>query len=124
MKVSLQIDWRSVSRNVGSASLGVLLLALNVWLQLPALGAETAKTFATPEDAVAALGKAANAQDLAALQAIFGPSWTDLQNPDRVQATNECSAFAAALDQTSYLAHDSDAKCVLEVGTNFWPFPI
>ena len=124
MKASLQIDWRIVRQSVGSAWLCLLFLVLNVWCQMPACGAETAKTFATPEEAVTALGKAANAQDLTALQAIFGPAWADLQNPDRVQATNECSAFAAALDQTSYLAHDSDTKFGLEVGTNFWPFPI
>jgi hypothetical protein len=41
-----------------------------------------------------------------------------------VQATNEFRAFAAALDQTSRLNHISDSKCVLEVGSDFWPFPI
>ena len=124
MKVSLHIDWQIVRRGVGSASLCIWLLVLNLCSQMPACGAESAKTFATPEEAAAALGKAANEQDQAALEAIFGPAWADLQNPDRVQATNECSAFAAAFDQTTYLAHDSDTKCVLEVGTNFWPFPI
>jgi hypothetical protein len=47
-----------------------------------------------------------------------------ISNPDRVQATNEFAAFAAALDQSSRLVRESDTKCVLEVGTNDWPFPI
>jgi hypothetical protein len=124
MKAYSQIDCQIVRHSIGSASLGIVLLLLNLWVQLPARGQGTAKTFASPEEAVAALGHAVSSQDQAALQTIFGPAWADLQNPDRVQATNECSAFAAALDQTSHLIHDSDTKCVLEVGTNFWPFPI
>ena len=124
MKAYSQIDWQIVRHRIGSASLCLLLLFLNLCVHLPARGQGTAKTFATPEEAVAALGKAVEAQDQAALEAIFGPAWADLQNPDRVQATNECSAFAAAFDQTSHLVHDSDTKRVLEVGTNFWPFPI
>ena len=124
MKATLQIHCRIGRHSAGLASLCILLLVLNLCPQMPALGEEVAKTFATPEEAVAALQNAAKAQDEAALQAIFGSTWLELQNTDRVQATNECSAFAAALDQTTHLAHSSDAQCVLEVGTNFWPFPI
>ena len=58
------------------------------------------------------------------LRAIFGPAAADLQNPDRVQATNEFNAFTAALNATNRLVHESDTKCVLEVGTNSWPFPV
>jgi hypothetical protein len=47
-----------------------------------------------------------------------------MENPDQIQATNECLAFAAALDQSSHLTRESDTKMVLEVGTNSWPFPI
>ena len=47
-----------------------------------------------------------------------------MQNPDRVQATNEFNAFTAALNATNRLVHESDTSCVLEVGPNFWPFPV
>jgi hypothetical protein len=47
-----------------------------------------------------------------------------LENPDRVQATNEFRAVAQALDQRSHLVRESDTKYVLELGSNAWPFPI
>jgi hypothetical protein len=67
---------------------------------------------------------ATSAQSGADLRTIFGPAAADLQNPDRVQATNELITFTAALGATNRLVHESDTKCVLEVGTNFWPFPV
>jgi hypothetical protein len=100
----------------------VLGLALGL-LPLAIIAAETGQIFATPEDAVSALVQATIAQG-GALRAIFGPTAGDLQNPDRVQATNEFNTFLSALNTTNRLVHESDAKCVLEVGTNFWPFPV
>lgn len=95
-------------------------------LSLPALvrAADTGKTFPTPEAAVTALADAVNAQDTNSLQEIFGPAAADLGNPDRVQAARELETFAAALNATNQLVHESDARCVLEAGTNAWPFPI
>ena len=88
-------------------------------------GAEdSTKTFATPDEAVSALDAAAKSQDQDALRAIFGPTFEGMENPDQIQATNECLAFVAALDQSSHLTQESDNKMVLKVGTNSWPFPI
>jgi hypothetical protein len=98
----------------------VLVLSLSVPLLTRA--AETGTTFASPEDAVAALVRATSAKS--GLRALFGPAAADLQNPDRVQATNEFNAFAAALNATNLLVHESDTRCVLEVGTDLWPFPV
>ena len=109
------------TRFVREASL-VLALVLSVPVAISA--ADTGQTFATPEEAVAALEQATAAQSGDALRAIFGPAAADLQNPDRVQATNEFIAFTAALNLTNRLVHESDTKCVLEVGTDFWPFPV
>jgi len=100
------------------------LLALALLLPLAASAADAAKTFATAEEAVAALATGVKAKDRDALRAIFGPAVEDIANPDRVQATNEFTAFAAALDEQHRLVHESDTKCVLEVGANSWPFPI
>lgn len=82
------------------------------------------QTFATPDEAVAALRTAAKNQDQAKLRAIFGPELEDIENPDRVQATNDISDFAASMDETFHISHESDSKCVLEVGSNSWPFAI
>jgi hypothetical protein len=86
--------------------------------------ADEPRTFATPEEAVATLGSATKAEDGAALRSIFGSGLVDVQNPDRVQATNEFATFAAALGETNYLNRKSPTNYVLVVGTQQWPFPI
>jgi len=89
-----------------------------------ASAADSGKTFATPEEAVAALVTAASAEDTNALRVIFGPSAADIQNPDRVQAAGELSQFNAAVNQRKRIVHESDTNCVLEIGDNSWPFPV
>ena len=100
----------------------VCLLALG----LPSLvsAADSGKTFATPEEAVAALVAAASAKDTNAFRVIFGPVGAEIQNPDRVQAANELSAFNVAVSQQQRIVPESETKCVLEIGTNAWPFPV
>jgi hypothetical protein len=101
------------------------LLSVVILLGLPiASPADTGKTFPTPEAAVSALKQATSTENANALREIFGPAAADIQNPDRVQATNEFNAFTSALNETNRLVHESDTKYVLEVGTNAWPFPI
>jgi hypothetical protein len=100
----------------------VLLLAVSTEFRLRA--ADTGKTFTSPEDAVAALVAASGAEDTNALHAIFGPAVSELQNPDPVQGANERAAFARALNEATRIRHDSDSRCVLEVGHKHWPFPI
>lgn len=96
-----------------------------VWnLTIPARAADAQRTFATPDEAVAALRTAAKNQDQAALRAIFGPELEDIENPDRVQATNDFATFTAAMDEKFHITHESDTKCVLELGASAWPFAI
>jgi hypothetical protein len=103
---------------------GSLIVALALSLPVAASAADAGQAFATPEEAVSALVRATTAQSGDALRYIFGPAAADLHNPDRVQATNEFNAFTTALNATNRLVHESDTKCVLEVGTNCWPFPV
>ena len=67
---------------------------------------------------------AAQPQDTNALRVIFGPAAEDLENPDRVQATNDLNEFVSAFNQTNRIVRESDSKCVLEMGNDFWPFPV
>ncbi|MGD0258784.1 MAG: DUF2950 domain-containing protein [Verrucomicrobiota bacterium] len=99
-----------------------LALALSASVTLPA--AETGRTFATPEAAVAALTIAVSTTNQTELHAIFGPATEDLVNPDPVQAANEFASFAAALSETNHLARESDTRCILELGHDAWPFPV
>ena len=85
---------------------------------------KTVRKFANPEEAVAALRLATATADTNALREILGPGSEDLQNPDRIQATNELKTFSAALAQTNHLTHLSDSLVVLEVGDDLWPFPV
>jgi hypothetical protein len=86
--------------------------------------AETNKVFATPEEAVSALVAATRARDNSALHALFGPRGAELENPDRVQSTNELNTFTAAFLETNRLARLSETGYVLEVGRDLWPFPV
>src|ERR1035438_6600003 len=86
--------------------------------------AEIGKTFATPEEAVAALANEVKTENRAELHAIFGPAADDLVNPDTVQAAKEFAAFATALGETNRLVRVSDTRRVLELGNDAWPFPV
>jgi len=110
------------SRSIRSRNLAALTLAFCA--AVTASAADIGKTFATPEAAVAALVAAASAEDTNALRVIFGPAAEDIQNPDRVQAANELSAFNAAVKQGKRIVHETDSKCVLEIGDTSWPFPV
>ena len=84
----------------------------------------TGKKFASPEEAVAALSVATAAADTNALRTILGPAADELINPDRIQATDELKTFSSALAETNHLVHVSDTLVVLELGDDFWPFPV
>jgi hypothetical protein len=101
-------------------TIAIILLLVCVSLH----AAESAKSFATAEEAAAALGAATAKQDNAALHAVFGPAGADLENPDRVQSAKELDAFTAAFNQTNRLARLSDSEYILEVGADLWPFPV
>ena len=114
----------SLKRFLQFATRRTLVLALATIAPLALRAAETGRTFATPEEGVSALAAAVSAHDTNALRAIFGPEAENLDNVDRVQATNDMNEFTSAFNQTNRLAHESDSKCVLELGDGFWPFPV
>ena len=101
-----------------------LVLAFLLGASAALSAADTVEMFVTPEEAVAALAVAVGSENSDALRAIFGPAVADLQSPDRVQAANELKSFASALNQTNRLVRESESRCVLELGENFWPFPV
>lgn len=103
------------------------------------------RVFATPQEAVSALDQAVIATNRAALRQLFGPESDALVNPDDVQGAQEMARFAAAFNAFNRLvpwdkptahpgeptpqyptglAHESEFKMVLEVGSDYWPFPI
>ena len=115
----------SMPKQILRASLScTFVLAMLLSLRVPVDAAQTGKTFTTMEEAVSALVAATSAKDRNALHALLGPAGADLENPDRVQSTNELNAFTAAFKATNRLARLSGSQYVLEVGPDLWPFPI
>jgi hypothetical protein len=123
-KLLRQILGSSAAVSSGRNWACAVLIAVTAGVPCLVRAADGAATFATPEEAAASLGVAANAHDRDALRSLFGPAIADLENPDPVQGTNEVSAFSAAFNETHRLTLESKEMYVLEVGTNSWPFPI
>ncbi len=124
MHVLTQSLIRRRKRSAFSLAIELLVVVLLLMLSVSPHAAESGKTFASPEQAVAALLAATGTKDTNALHAILGSAGADLENPDRVQAAHELEAFTAAYKETNRLARLSDTQYVLEVGSDLWPFPI
>ncbi|HXM41683.1 MAG TPA: DUF2950 domain-containing protein [Bryobacteraceae bacterium] len=95
----------------------------------PALRAQKAEgssqtRFATPEEAVEALARAAIAKDQAALTSIFGPERAKLLTGDPVEDNSALERFGANLDKSHRLEKVSESKFTILVGTDNWPSPI
>ena len=91
---------------------------------LAAEAADQPRAFGTPEEAVKALASASSAQDDAALLAIFGPDYEQIKDPNPAQAARDLAVFEAAIIQTNRVVRQSDTNCMVEIGTNGWPFPV
>ncbi len=93
----------------------------------PAVAAQTAESFATPQQAADALIVAAEKFDVGALVAIFGPGGEEIvlagEYPqDRQRALD----FAAQAREKNSVAMDpkSKTRAFLLVGSESWPFPV
>ena len=85
--------------------------------------AETQRTFATPEEAAKALVDAVKASDAKAIVGILGPasrSW--IFTGDDVSDAADWKRFAARYDEKNSLAKEGDAKAILNVGKDDYPF--
>jgi hypothetical protein len=92
--------------------------------QVIAADAAGPQTFDTPQQALSAFSAAVSARDFSALKTLFGPATEQLENPDRVQATNELALFAEAMQRSQHLVRQSTNSFVVEVGNNGYPFAV
>jgi len=84
-----------------------------------------AKTFASPEEAAKAVIAAAKAGDSKGLSVIFGPgSDKVLQSGDKVADKEARERFVKAAEEANALEKSGDAKAILTVGKDKWPFPV
>jgi hypothetical protein len=101
-----------------AAAGGLALLALT----LPAL-AEPAR-YDSPEAAVSAVVAAVEAKDPAALLAIFGPENEDVVFTGTPEQDREIwRGFLHSYRERSRIEMDGDARAVLHIGREDWPFP-
>jgi hypothetical protein len=116
------------SRAVFPLLAGLLAALLLLPAEAPAESATRAqKTFPSAQAAAEALVSAAEAFDVEALKAIFGPEGVDLVvTEDAVQDRNQATAFAAQAREKLVVATDpKDAKkATLIAGKGEWPLPI
>ena len=100
-------------------------IALTICQSWSSSAATPGRSFSTPREAVTALERAASSASLAELRAIFGSGLDEIANPDKVQATNEVAAFAAALRETNRLVSvPGGRRMILEYGPEGIPFPV
>jgi len=121
------IQQKSVFRMLrGMAVTAMLLVTVAVvftW-SIPAAGASPQRLFSSPDDAVKALTDAVKAKDETAIDQIFGPSGKDLRSGDKVQDAAEYDELAGHLTERTNLVKEHDAKVILQIGNENWPFPI
>ena len=97
-----------------------------------AAGAESSRTYDSPQDAVKALMDATKANDKAEVLKILGPEAKDLvfsgdEVADNAERARFVKAYEAKHGLVSYVADEEAGKperFFLEVGEEAWPFPV
>ncbi|MDR3533853.1 MAG: DUF2950 family protein [Rhodopila sp.] len=114
---------RLIQRVAARASLGAiagLALVMGAYAAGPAQ-----QSYASPNDAVAALVAAARSHDEAALHALLGPGSEALvSSGDRYADEEALRRFVASYDANHALVPEGTDRMVLDIGTNDWPLPI
>jgi hypothetical protein len=91
----------------------------------PRAGGAEHPSFATPEEAVRALGEAIKAGNMDALLALFGPDGQDLvSSSDPVTGRRSREVFAVAMAEGWRLVDRGANSKELVVGNEGWPFPV
>jgi Protein of unknown function (DUF2950) len=93
----------------------------------PASSPQEQQTFKSPDEAAAALIRAAETDDVAALMSIFGSAGEDLvSTEDPVQDKNIATSFAEQAHRKKSIAIDpkNPNRAILIVGDRNWPLPI
>jgi hypothetical protein len=107
-----------------SVAVATLVILLSVPLQGYAAQARE-RVFASPEEAVKALVEALKADNMEELRAIFGPAGKEvLSSGDAIEDRAGRERFLKAYETKKALIQDGDAKVVLQIGAEEWPFPI
>lgn len=103
----------------------ICALALTMIAPLAMAAATVQKHFASPAEGVAALAEAVKSGDAATLRAILGPGGGKLINSgDAVADEQSRRQFAANYEAASKITLEGDARALVLLGKDEWPFPI
>jgi hypothetical protein len=121
---SIQVNFSNTTLRRGLAAAIAMVWMLGCVATTAA--AEAKKNgFATPEEAVKALMAAVKAGDTKAMLAVLGPGSKDIvQSGDAVADKAGRERLVKAYDEANKLEKTGDAKAVLSVGKDGWPFPV
>jgi hypothetical protein len=102
------------------------VLAATFVLAVGSSGAEAQAqaTFASPEEALQALVRAAKDSDRATLANLFGPEYERLLSGDDAEDKKDLSEFAGAVHDSARLEKRNDTRYVITVGRDNWPMPV
>jgi hypothetical protein len=82
-------------------------------------------TFKSPDAAKKALVTAVEKNDVATLEAIFGPDGKDIvSSGDKIADATARKRFIEAATEKANLAPEGEGKVILDLGKEDWPFPI
>lgn len=111
-------EWRGVGQLI-------CMLALLAAMPVDPAAAAGQKSYASPQAAVAGLVDAVTSGNKAKLGVILGPHGNRLiSSGDAVADAQGRASFVKAYGEANRLAFDGDAKAVLVIGKDEWPFPI
>jgi hypothetical protein len=84
------------------------------------------RSFASPREAVEALTDAVKAGNTKELQAIFGPTGGNevISSGDAIEDRAGRKRYLQAYEAKNALIQEGDAKAILQIGLEEWPFPI
>lgn len=115
-------------RSIIGASLAwcclLAVLALCVVDGYAAQSGAVQRLFTSPDQALQELTAAVKARDHAALQVIWGPLAQELEPDDPVDQAAEFERFAGDLRERAELVKEGEAKAILIIGDEKWPFPV
>jgi len=98
-------------------------------LAAPAFGQRARKpganqtTFATPDEALAALKAAVAASDKPTVMKLFGPAGSEISSDDATADKGTYERFSKRLQKMSNLVKEDDSTVTLYLGAENWPFP-
>jgi hypothetical protein len=106
-----------------AAAVGSVLLLGS--LEATLAGQAPGRTFASPDEAVQALAKAARAAGFDEMLAIFGPEGRELiATSDPATARMNQQVFTVAFSEGWRLVDESGGRKTLVIGNEEWPFPV